>query len=110
MMLPDFNKAYQGANGGRIIIQESHGGSDRNLCTLQVLEGSPKKGQPHEDVQSVPFDENNPTKVFKIGTTLGGRARGDAYLGSPGVPGYICLGTQGYDICRSGSSGPSNFT
>ncbi|GAA0163164.1 hypothetical protein LIER_19101 [Lithospermum erythrorhizon] len=44
---------------------------DRNVCTLQVLEESPKKGKPHEEIWSVPFDENNPAKVFRIDTTMG---------------------------------------
>ncbi|GAA0183274.1 hypothetical protein LIER_30713 [Lithospermum erythrorhizon] len=44
---------------------------DRNVCILQVLEEISRKGKPHEDVRSVPFDEKDPAKVFKIGTTLG---------------------------------------
>ncbi|GAA0142883.1 hypothetical protein LIER_03684 [Lithospermum erythrorhizon] len=44
---------------------------DRKVCTLQVPEESPKKGKPNEDVRSVPFDEKDPVKVFKICTTLG---------------------------------------
>ncbi|GAA0174938.1 hypothetical protein LIER_28216 [Lithospermum erythrorhizon] len=38
----------------------------RNVFTLQVPEEITKKGKPHEDVWSVPFDENDPAKVFKI--------------------------------------------
>ncbi|GAA0142435.1 hypothetical protein LIER_35570 [Lithospermum erythrorhizon] len=37
----------------------------------RVLEESPEKGRPHEDVRSVPFDEKDTAKVFKIGSTLG---------------------------------------
>ncbi|GAA0160464.1 hypothetical protein LIER_39048 [Lithospermum erythrorhizon] len=43
---------------------------DRNACTMHVPEESPNKGRPHKEVRSVPFDEGDPTKVFKIGTTL----------------------------------------
>ncbi|GAA0167495.1 hypothetical protein LIER_40386 [Lithospermum erythrorhizon] len=41
------------------------------MCTLQVPEERPKKGQPHEEIQSMPLDEGDPATVFKIGTTLG---------------------------------------
>ncbi|GAA0146155.1 hypothetical protein LIER_36264 [Lithospermum erythrorhizon] len=44
---------------------------DRNVCTLQVPEESPKKGKPREDVWSVPFDERDPAKIFMICTTVG---------------------------------------
>ncbi|GAA0161071.1 hypothetical protein LIER_17475 [Lithospermum erythrorhizon] len=44
---------------------------DRNMCTLQISEESPKKGPPHEEIRSVLFDEEDPAKVFKIGTTIG---------------------------------------
>ncbi|GAA0164865.1 hypothetical protein LIER_20406 [Lithospermum erythrorhizon] len=44
---------------------------NRNVCTLHVLEESPKKGPPHEKIRNVPFDEGDPANVFKIGTTLG---------------------------------------
>ncbi|GAA0172623.1 hypothetical protein LIER_26417 [Lithospermum erythrorhizon] len=37
---------------------------DKNMCTLQVLEESPKKGKPHEEVQSVPFDEKVRLRSF----------------------------------------------
>ncbi|GAA0156651.1 hypothetical protein LIER_14095 [Lithospermum erythrorhizon] len=44
---------------------------DRNMCTSQVPGESPKKGKPHEEIRSVPFDEKEPAKVFRISTTLG---------------------------------------
>ncbi|GAA0151747.1 hypothetical protein LIER_10401 [Lithospermum erythrorhizon] len=47
------------------------GPKDWNVCTLEVLKESPKKGRPHEEIQSIPFDERGLVKVFKIGTTLG---------------------------------------
>ncbi|GAA0151264.1 hypothetical protein LIER_10019 [Lithospermum erythrorhizon] len=52
---------YRGPEGSR----------DQNVCTLEVPEESPKKGQPHEEIQSILFNERDPTRVFKIGTTLG---------------------------------------
>ncbi|GAA0169101.1 hypothetical protein LIER_40706 [Lithospermum erythrorhizon] len=46
---------------------------DRNVCTLQVPEEIPKKGMLHEEIQSVPFDEKEPAKVFIIrGGLIGG--------------------------------------
>ncbi|GAA0161678.1 hypothetical protein LIER_17935 [Lithospermum erythrorhizon] len=44
---------------------------DRNMCTLVVPEESFKKGRPHDEIRSIPFDERNTAKVFKIGTKLG---------------------------------------
>ncbi|GAA0162397.1 hypothetical protein LIER_18500 [Lithospermum erythrorhizon] len=45
---------------------KTEGPRDQNVCTLRIMEG-----RPHEEVQSVPFDEKEPAKVFRIGTTLG---------------------------------------
>ncbi|GAA0159287.1 hypothetical protein LIER_16101 [Lithospermum erythrorhizon] len=45
--------------------------TDRDIRTLEVSEESPKKGWPHEEIRSVPFDERNPKTAFKIETTLG---------------------------------------
>ncbi|GAA0146797.1 hypothetical protein LIER_06665 [Lithospermum erythrorhizon] len=52
---------YRGAKGSR----------DRNVCTLELREESPKKGRPPEEIRSVLFDERVPKKVFKIGITQG---------------------------------------
>ncbi|GAA0164766.1 hypothetical protein LIER_20322 [Lithospermum erythrorhizon] len=46
-MLPSLHKVHQGARG------------------------EPEEEEPHEDVRNVLFDEKDPAKVFKIGTTLG---------------------------------------
>ncbi|GAA0174435.1 hypothetical protein LIER_27825 [Lithospermum erythrorhizon] len=54
------------------------GPRDRNMCTLEVPEKNPKKGQPHEEIRSISFDERDPTKVFRIGTKL--RAKHEAIL------------------------------
>ncbi|GAA0145143.1 hypothetical protein LIER_05401 [Lithospermum erythrorhizon] len=53
------------------IFRGPEGFGDRNVCTLEVPEEIPKKGQLHEEIQSVLFDERDPAKVFKIGMTLG---------------------------------------
>ncbi|GAA0183335.1 hypothetical protein LIER_30761 [Lithospermum erythrorhizon] len=71
------------------------------ICILEVPEESPKKGQPHEEIRSIPFDESDPRKVVKIGTTLGaehdarGRARSHAQSSPHEVSGYLCLGAKG---------------
>ncbi|GAA0172424.1 hypothetical protein LIER_26254 [Lithospermum erythrorhizon] len=46
-------------------------GVDQTCGYPIVPEESPNKGRPHEEIRSIPFDERDPTKVFKIGTTLG---------------------------------------
>ncbi|GAA0157440.1 hypothetical protein LIER_14708 [Lithospermum erythrorhizon] len=50
---------------------------DQNVYTLQIPEESPKKGRPHEEVQNVPFDEEEPAKC---------RVQGGGLLGFlPGI-------------------------
>ncbi|GAA0150151.1 hypothetical protein LIER_09154 [Lithospermum erythrorhizon] len=44
---------------------------EQDICTLEPPEESPRNGKPHEEVWSIPFDERDPKKVFKIDTLLG---------------------------------------
>ncbi|GAA0159957.1 hypothetical protein LIER_16621 [Lithospermum erythrorhizon] len=46
---------------------------ERNVCSLEVPKESPKKRRPHEEIWSIPFEERDPKKVFKIGTMLGAK-------------------------------------
>ncbi|GAA0156993.1 hypothetical protein LIER_14353 [Lithospermum erythrorhizon] len=58
------------ASTKRIKAQEDMGSTserpeelkDRNVCTQEVLEESLKKGRPHEEIRSIPFDEGDPPK------------------------------------------------
>ncbi|GAA0155032.1 hypothetical protein LIER_12855 [Lithospermum erythrorhizon] len=65
------HQAHKGADGGGTMSQGLKGSGDRNVCTLEVPEESPKKGRPHEEIQIIPFVEKDLAKVFKIGITLG---------------------------------------
>ncbi|GAA0149225.1 hypothetical protein LIER_08454 [Lithospermum erythrorhizon] len=68
---------------------------DQNVCTLEVLEERHKKGRPHEEIRNFPFNERDPKKVFRIGTTLG--VEHEAMLMGPqGIPGCLRMGAKGY--------------
>ncbi|GAA0164089.1 hypothetical protein LIER_19807 [Lithospermum erythrorhizon] len=41
----------------------TEGSMDRNICTLEVTEESPKKGRPHEGIQSISFDVRDPVEI-----------------------------------------------
>ncbi|GAA0155915.1 hypothetical protein LIER_13531 [Lithospermum erythrorhizon] len=51
--------------------REAKGSRNQNVCTLEVPEESNQKGRPYEEIHSIAFDERDPAKFFKIGTTLG---------------------------------------
>ncbi|GAA0166923.1 hypothetical protein LIER_21973 [Lithospermum erythrorhizon] len=97
-------KAHMKIGSSSKRVEEAH---DRNVCTLQVLEESLKKGNPDEDVWSMPFDARDPKSFFKMGTTLGGIAREYAYLGPPGVPRYIFVQPKDIPGVDPGGGGPS---
>ncbi|GAA0156721.1 hypothetical protein LIER_14145 [Lithospermum erythrorhizon] len=60
------------------ISRGSEGSKDQTVCTLEILEESPRNWQPHEEIRSIPLDKRDPAKAFKIGTTL--RAEHEAML------------------------------
>ncbi|GAA0143412.1 hypothetical protein LIER_04104 [Lithospermum erythrorhizon] len=68
---PGLHKVLKGIDGGGIVIQKVRGTSGLECVHFSSSEESPKKMRPYEEIQSVPFDERDPAKVFKIGTTLG---------------------------------------
>ncbi|GAA0150818.1 hypothetical protein LIER_09672 [Lithospermum erythrorhizon] len=71
VVLPSLDQPDKSPDGSRGISQGPEGPRNRSVCTLEVSRDHPRRGGPHEEIQSVLFDERDAKKVFKIGMTLG---------------------------------------
>ncbi|GAA0174040.1 hypothetical protein LIER_27512 [Lithospermum erythrorhizon] len=58
-VLSHHHEADKGTGGEGLHARRPEEPRDRNVCTLEIPEESSRKGRPHEEIQSIPFDERD---------------------------------------------------